>query len=165
MGIVLVAAAREHQVFAQASPVIALTDRGPRNVVARVPSQEWATVLAAIPRDAVVVTNDEVASVYNLGRVDYWLSTQARDLAEYALRCPSGPCGLYGGSPIVSTPEALAALLASPRQRPVSVALFETGRFEYEEYVELLDAAISNANGVNIQRASHITVVTLPPAP
>jgi hypothetical protein len=162
---ILGAAAMEHQAFAQANPVIALTDRGPRNVVPRVPSQEWDRVLATVPRDAFVVTNDEVASAYNLGRVDYWLSTQARDLAEYALRCPSGPCGLYGGSPIVSTPEALAALLESPRQRPLSIVLFETGRFEYEEYVTLLDAPAMRVRDASVQRASHITVVTLPPKP
>ena len=50
----VVALAFEHYAFAKSNPVIDAPNPQPPGVVARVPSEEWADVLAAISPDAAI---------------------------------------------------------------------------------------------------------------
>jgi hypothetical protein len=161
--VLLVPIALEQYAFAARHPVINMSGDRPAGIAARVPSDEWPAVLSTIPPTAEIVTNDEIAAVYHLGRVDYWVAFNERDRQQYTLFAPTGPRGEYAGGRVISSEAAFGDLLSRERERPLAVVLFATGRFEYRVYADLAASVLQNHPGVSSRVANAIAVFILPP--
>jgi hypothetical protein len=121
----------EHRAFSRTNPVLMTGGNPPLGTIERIDPQRWSARLSAIPHDAVVISNDELASMYHLGRIDYWLATSDWDLARYELVTDTGRYGEYAGARVISTVDDLWKAMHRGDGRPSSVVLFRTGRFEY----------------------------------
>ncbi len=81
----------------------------------------------------VVVTNDELAALLLLGRIDFWWPPDATSAQRYSFTDPHGqPRGLYGGAPLITDSSALRILIQENDTRGVVVALFNTGKFGFD---------------------------------
>ena len=86
-----------------------------------------------IGADDVIVTNDELAALLIIGRVDYWWPPDAASAERYAFTDQRGgkARGLYGGAPVLPGTPALRRLIQDRHTRGVVVALFNTGKFGF----------------------------------
>jgi hypothetical protein len=152
--------AMEHRAYSHQNPVLATGSIPPLGTVERVTANGWPEVLSRIPENAVVISNDELAAAYHIGRVDYWLTTSEWDLARYELVTDSGRYGEYAGANVISTADDLRSITDRRGGRPTVFVLFRTGRFEYDRYRQLvLDvlppdqrAAIEERSGIFVAR-------------
>jgi hypothetical protein len=152
----------EHRAFSRNNPVLMTGGNPPLGTVERVYAEGWPARLSAIPHDAIVISNDELASVYHLGRVDYWLATSDWDLARYELVTDSGRYGEYAGARVISTAEDLWNVTHRSDGRPSVLVLFRTGRFEYNLCRQLaLDLSRRDPRAA-IDEGSGILVLVLP---
>jgi len=133
----VVGLAIEHRAFSRQNPVLVTGGTHQLGTVDRVDSEGWSGLLSAIPHNAVVISNDELASVYHFGRVDYWLTASDWDLARYALITDSGRYSEYAGARVVSTADDLWRVTHRGDGRPSVLVLFLTGRFEYHLYRQM----------------------------
>jgi hypothetical protein len=146
----------EQYEYSRLNPLLLTDEPSAVTAVPRVNSAGWAAPLSTIPSNAVVASNDELACMYHVGRVDYWLAVHQMDLARFAVATNSGRYGLYGGGRVLSSFDALAEMVNVAQNKPFVLVLFETGRFDYEGYrqraIELAGlsthAVISEARGI-----------------
>jgi hypothetical protein len=153
----------EHYQYSRLNPLL-LTDE-PATVAAipRINTSGWSSLLSRIPRDALVVSNDELACMYLVGRIDYWLASNQLDLAQYAIATDAGDYGLYGGSRVISSFDALLDVTSDARaRRPLVLILFDTGRFAYREYRQQASELAQRTGGAATNEAPGIFVVDLP---
>lgn len=100
----------------------------PMLVAMRAPSLEG--VRMALGRDDLLICSDELACLYWLGRVDYWLAVAPFDRERYAIDTAAGRRALYAGSPIVASLEALRDIVsAAAVSRRCWIVLLDTGKF------------------------------------
>ena len=117
-----------------------------------------------IAPDDVIVTNDELAAVLLLGRVEYWWPPDAESAARYAfIDQRSGQSrGLYGGAPVLTDSSALRRLIESPRAHGVVVALFNTGKFGFD--LATLKTLVDESQTVELEeRSNEWFVARFPP--
>jgi hypothetical protein len=79
--------------------------------------------------DDIVISNDELAGVWRLGRVDYWAAPDpAAELLSFV--APDGVRrGRYAASQVLQGADEVRTVVAARGARSVSVVLFETGKF------------------------------------
>jgi hypothetical protein len=110
-----------------------------------------------------VITNDEVAAAFNLGRVDYWFVHGEDDFERFGLPTPAGPKGLYAGAAILHTPEALRALAIDCVHSTGCVfAVFRTGRFSTEPFEGIVRDLASTLDGDEIIRSAFVSLTRIP---
>jgi hypothetical protein len=81
----------------------------------------------------LIVTNDELAALLVLGRVDYWWPPDPESAERYSFIDQRGQIrGIYGGAPVLSDSSQLRLLLRYRHSRGVVVALFNTGKFGFD---------------------------------
>jgi len=100
-----------------------------------------------------LVTNDELASSYNFGRVDDWYVELAEDLQRYRLQTSRGARGLYAGAAIVDAVGLKEKILAC-RQEGCAFAVFRTGRFPFERFEQIVDDETRGLDRVEINSES-----------
>jgi hypothetical protein len=157
----VLAIAVEHRNFSVANPLLMTDSSPPIGSIERIDAKRWQSQLADIPQSAVVISNDELAAVYHLGRVDYWLAANEWDLARFELVTASGTYGEYAGAQVIATPDSLRKAFYRTDGRPVVVVLFRTGRFEYEWYRTMVVEACAGDQQIDITEASGLFVVSL----
>jgi hypothetical protein len=82
----------------------------------------------AVAPDDIVISNDELASMLRIGRVDYWLAPgPAAELLSYEASAGIRR-GVYGAAQLLG-PDRLARVIAARESRPISLVLFHTGKF------------------------------------
>ena len=156
---VVAALATEQYRYGRNNPVVPGTTAASALSVPRVDTSGWAELLSSIPRDAVIITNDELASAYHLRRVDYWLTTSTSDLNQYAVHTGAETRGLYGNGRIISSGPSLVQL-ANTLRRPWAFVLFKTGRFGYTENRKLALESLRQP-GVNIREAPSLFLMLM----
>ena len=163
--IVLIAAlVIEHRAFSRENPVLATGGVPPLGTIERVTAHGWSDVLSRISENAIVISNDELAAMYHVGRVDYWLTTSDWDLARYELVTDSGRYGEYAGARVISTPDALRGITYRGDGRPTVFVLFRTGRFEYDHYRQLVLDLLKQDQRAMIEERPGVFVLTVPGA-
>jgi len=110
-----------------------------------------------------IITNDDVASVFELGRADYWYAESSSDREKYTLHAPSGPISVYSGASLVATPAALRdQLTACAASNGCLLAVFRTGRFPYGGFEQFAQDFIATAGGVELLRTPSMTLTHVP---
>ncbi|HEX8028253.1 MAG TPA: hypothetical protein VF491_07330, partial [Vicinamibacterales bacterium] len=80
----------------------------------------------------IVISNDELASLLRIGRVDYWLApAPAAELLTYETS-DGAHRGAYGAAELISA-DALASVIAARASHSVSLVVFHTGKFGIDE--------------------------------
>jgi hypothetical protein len=107
-----------------------------------------------------VVTNDEVACLFQLGRVDFWYAESQMDVDRYRLNTATGPRGTYTGAHVLtdvnSTREQVANCASG---RGCLLAVFRTGRFPFQAFEALMSEIETEFGGVVIRRAAALTLL------
>lgn len=87
-----------------------------------------------VTADDLIVTNDELAALLVLGRVDNWWPPDQTSAERYSFVDQRGgqQRGVYGGAPILADSSALRLLIEHRQSRGVVVALFNTGKFGFD---------------------------------
>ena len=82
--------------------------------------------------DDIGVSNDELASLMRIGRVDYWLAPgPAAALLSYTA-ADGVSRGAYGAAELVDG-DSLARVIHARHSRPISLVVFHTGKFGLDE--------------------------------
>ncbi len=152
--------AAEQYRYGRDNPVVPSATAGPSLAVPRVATTGWADLLGSVPRDAAIVTNDELASAYHLRRVDYWLATSASDLSQYAVDVGTETRGLYGNGRLISSRDDLVKVTTSIRH-PWALVLFNTGRFDYAGHRQLALDVVTGPE-VNVRETQGLFVMLVP---
>ncbi len=152
----------EHRNYSRQNPVLETGRPDRLGMVQRVDSEGWSGALSTIPRDALVISNDELACVYHLGRVDYWLTTRDRDLAQYALVTDSGRYGLYAGARLISSLDDFRSVVRRTGGRLPVLVLFATGRFEYHLYRQIALDLARHDQRATIHELPNLFILILP---
>jgi hypothetical protein len=158
--VLLLGLAVEHHGYGRANPVV--TGQPTDHVIAvpRVNAALWSEPLSSIPSGAVVISNDELACVYQVGRIDYWLVTAAADLDQYAVPVNGGRRGLYGNGQVISSVDDLFETAAGATgERPWALVLFDTGRFEFEPFRQMAIEIAQRTTTAIIKEAPGIVVL------
>jgi len=80
-----------------------------------------------------IVTNDELAALLVLGRVDYWWPPDPTSAERYSfIDQRGGARGLYGGAMVLPDLSALQLIIQYRQTRGVVVALFNSGKFGFD---------------------------------
>jgi len=83
--------------------------------------------------DDLIVTNDELAALLVLGRVDYWWPPDPTSAERYSfIDQRGGARGLYGGAMVLPDLSALQLIIQYRQTRGVVVALFNSGKFGFD---------------------------------
>jgi len=132
---------------------------------------KWSPPVAlsslAIDRDIVgpddlIVTNDELAALLVLGRIDYWWPPDPTSAERYTFTDQRGGHrrGLYGGAPVLIDSSALGLLIQHRQTRGVVVALFNTGKFGFDP--SNLQSLIDENDMVELDRTNDWFVARFP---
>ena len=151
----------------QASAIVPHRDPGPGAAWWTKWSPPVALSTLAIDHDIVapddlIVTNDELAALLILGRVDYWWPPDPTSAERYAFTDRRGgqARGLYGGAPVLPDLPALELLIQYRDTRGVVVALFNTGKFGFDP--STLQSLIDANEMVELARAKDWLVARFP---
>jgi len=154
--------------YEQASAIVPHRDLGPSATWRTKWSPPIALSSLAIDRaivtsDDVIVTNDELAALLVLGRVDYWLPPDQTSAERYAFTDRRGGAarGLYGGAPVLLDASSLRLLVQHRQTRGVVVALFNTGKFGFDP--SNLLGVIDKDQMVELERSNDWFVTRFPP--
>ena len=85
-----------------------------------------------VPDSDVVITNDELACLLRVGRIDYWLAPDATSLERFSLVTPRGRRGMYGGAVAILSADEIGRVVERASPRRVSVVLFRSGKFGFD---------------------------------
>ena len=104
-----------------------------------------------IAQDDVIVTNDKLAALLLLGKVDYWWPPDPESAERYSFVDQQGgqTRGVYGGAPVLTDSSQLRLLL-DRHTRGVVVALFNTGKFGFDP-LQLLQGLIDEKAMVELE--------------
>lgn len=80
--------------------------------------------------DDLLICNDELACQHLAGRVDYWLLPPNSPGEGYAAGGLEGRRGFYAGSPVIADSNGLHSVIECS-DRPVSIVVLNTGKFDY----------------------------------
>lgn len=118
-----------------------------------------------VAAEDLIVTNDELAALLVLGRVDYWWPPDPTSAERYAFIDQRGGQhrGLYGGAPVLPDSPALRLLIQRRQTRGVVVALFNTGKFGFDP--SALQGFIDDERMVELERSDDWFVARFPPRP
>jgi len=124
----------------------------------------------AIDRDMVapddlIVTNDELAALLVLGRMDYWWPPDSTSAERYTFTDQRGGQrrGIYGGAPVLPDLAAVQLLIQQRQTRAVVVALFNTGKFGFDP--SNLLGLIDEHHTVELERSNDWFVARFPARP
>ena len=92
--------------------------------------RSWDLTRDAIPNDAVLISNDELACAYAFRLPRFWLAVAGSEATRFTRITPSGAVGLYSGAPVIASDRELTAAIASS-SREVVLVLFNAGRFDF----------------------------------
>jgi len=112
--------------------------------------------------DDLIVTNDELAALLVLGRVDYWWPPDATSAERYAFidQRESAPRGLYGGASVLADASSLRLLIQHRQTRSVVVALFNTGKFGFDPSIQ--QGLVEGDQMVELERANDWFIARFP---
>ena len=151
----------------QASAIVAHRDPGPGATWWTKWSPPVALSSLAVDReiiaaDDVIVTNDELAALLVLGRVDYWWPPDPTSAERYSFTDQRGgqARGLYGGAPVLTDLSALRLLIQHRNTRGVVVVLFNTGKYGFDP--STLQELIEENTTVELDRATDWFVARFP---
>jgi hypothetical protein len=124
----------------------------------------------AIDRDIVapddlIVTNDELAALLVLGRMDYWWPPDSTSAERYTFTDQRGGQrrGIYGGAAVLPELAAVQLLIQQRQTRAVVVALFNTGKFGFDP--SNLLGLIDENHTVELERSNDWFVARFPARP
>jgi hypothetical protein len=86
----------------------------------------------SVAADDIVITNDELACLLLVGRVDYWWAPDATSAERYSMRSGGGRRGNYGGGAVLVGSGAVREVLEGADNRAVAVVLFDSGKFGFD---------------------------------
>jgi hypothetical protein len=109
----------------------------------------------AVAADDIVISNDELASLLRIGRVDYWLAPgPAAELLSYEASAGVRR-GVYGAAELLRS-DALASVIAARASRPVSLVVFHTGKFGLDQADAEAIAELSGGQKTDTEDWTHI---------
>jgi hypothetical protein len=86
----------------------------------------------SVAADDILISNDELASMLRIGRVDYWLAPgPAAELLSYEAS-PGVRRGVYGAAELLRG-DRLDRVISARESRPVSLVVFHTGKFGLDQ--------------------------------
>lgn len=116
---------------------------------------------AYVQPDDVIVSNDELACRFLVGRVDYWLVTSARILDRYTAGNAGDRRGFYAGAKVVSS-EAEIDRLVKCGGRSVVFVVLDTGKFDFDETRALADRMAAKFGGATWSAGGEHVIVRIP---
>jgi hypothetical protein len=124
-----------------------------------------ADVLRAVvqPTD-VVVSNDELAADFLVGRVDYWLLTSPRTLERYTAVRNGERRGFYAGATILADEAAVDRLVRCSGQA-VAIVVLDSGKFDFDESRAVAERIAATFNGTVRSAGGAHLIARIPPVP
>ena len=86
-------------------------------------------LMKLIQTSDIIVSNDELASLYFLGRCDYWILPKSRYSQRFQFVAGNSLRGWYGGSQILASFQEFKASVHEPSNKRFLLILFNTGKF------------------------------------